>query len=501
MPPPNARYFEHAEDVLSQFLAWHASDGAALVMITGTHGGAVRDVGALMAVSATGAVAGYISGGCIDADVALQAMRALEIGQSRSLRYGAGSPFTDLPLPCGGAIELIIDPAPDIAAITACRERLQARKPAHLCLSAANGFKARYTPKLRLRIAGRGADCLALARLASASGIETVLQLRDGEDISHARQEGFEDAEALETPTALPANCDDPFTAFVLMFHDTDWEVPLLQQALDGAAFYVGAVGSARTHQRRTQQLLASGVAQPAVNRIRGPIGLIGSMRDASMLAVSAMAEIVEAYHIQKSNVLASTAVILLAAGQSTRFENGDKLLADLDGAPLLERSARLLQTVPCAARIAVTAPGQAERASILARHGWTIVENPVAKDGQSTSLRTGVEAARQTVGAASVMILLADMPGLSDAHLFEVATRHAEGYSAVMSEADGIFLPPAMFSDETFDALCGLTGDTGAKSVFAKLSDTAAIALRAEEARDVDTLADLMASLETRYA
>jgi xanthine dehydrogenase accessory factor len=98
-------------------------------------------------------------------------------------------------------------------------------------------------------------------------------------------------------------------------------------------------------------------------------------------------------------------------------------------------------------------------------------------------------------------MILLADMPGLSDAHLFEVATRHAEGYSAVMSEADGIFLPPAMFSDETFDALCGLTGDTGAKSVFAKLSDTAAIALRAEEARDVDTLADLMASLETRYA
>ncbi|MGB3627118.1 MAG: XdhC family protein, partial [Henriciella sp.] len=109
-------YTEHAEDVLSQWLGWRETGPAALVMITGTVGGAVRAPGALMAVSADGDIAGYISGGCIDADVVLQAHAALKHGQAKSLRYGAGSPFVDLPLPCGGAIDLVIEPDADVEA-------------------------------------------------------------------------------------------------------------------------------------------------------------------------------------------------------------------------------------------------------------------------------------------------------------------------------------------------------------------------------------------------
>ena len=94
-----------------------------------------------------------------------------------------------------------------------------------------------YTPKLRLRIAGRGADSLALARLAMASGIQTELQLRDGIDIQDAQQLGIDQVTKLTVPTSLPELNDDPWTAFLLAFHDVDWEQQLLAQALNGPAF------------------------------------------------------------------------------------------------------------------------------------------------------------------------------------------------------------------------------------------------------------------------
>ena len=94
---------EHPFHVLQRLRDWQAAGLAcALVVITHTEGGAVRAPGALLAVNEDTSF-GYISGGCIDADVILQARQAIESGAPKSLRSGAGSPFVDLPLPCGGA--------------------------------------------------------------------------------------------------------------------------------------------------------------------------------------------------------------------------------------------------------------------------------------------------------------------------------------------------------------------------------------------------------------
>ena len=104
---------EHAQDVLGQLVAWlNAGDTCALVIVTETQGGAVRAPGALLAVGPDDSV-GYVSGGCIDADVAFQARQACADGAPREIRYGAGSPFVDLPLPCGGSIVVQIIPTPD----------------------------------------------------------------------------------------------------------------------------------------------------------------------------------------------------------------------------------------------------------------------------------------------------------------------------------------------------------------------------------------------------
>ena len=98
---------------------------------------------------------------------------------------------------------------------------------------------ANYLPKLRVRIAGRSADPIALAQIRAAAGIETELWSADVDCLQAASQIDAFATVKLTSPSALPLSHDDMYTAFVLMMHDQDWEPPLLEQALSGAAFYM----------------------------------------------------------------------------------------------------------------------------------------------------------------------------------------------------------------------------------------------------------------------
>ncbi|WP_343315718.1 XdhC family protein [Brucella sp. BE17] len=304
------RFSEHVQDVLAAWLEWEQRGGAALVVVTAVDGGGVRAAGAMMAVSAGGDRSGYISGGCLDADVALQAQASISDGLPRKLRYGAGSPFVDLPLPCGGAIEVTILPAADAEILRSWHDQLAARQMATIAFMASGDvfadaplgaeFTFHHAPKMRLRIAGRGADVLALARLAQASGIETELQMRVP-DLPAGGDASGGVAVPLVSPNALPPVPDDPWTAFVLAFHDSEWEDALLKQALTGPAFFIGAVGSKRTQTRRRERLIAEGVRAEQIMRIHGPVGLIPSMRDASMLALSILAEIAAIWRVRQT--------------------------------------------------------------------------------------------------------------------------------------------------------------------------------------------------------
>ncbi|MEO1568513.1 MAG: XdhC family protein [Pseudomonadota bacterium] len=299
---------EHAEDVLDfAFASQSKGDRVALCCMTGSVGGAVRAPGALMAVTGDGASCGYLSGGCIDADVVLRAQAAIGSGTPDRARYGIGSPFRDIALPCGGAIDVLIDPTPLGAEAAGALESLKARKPVSLHVSS-NGQLAWqklagidaplavHRPKLRIRIAGKGADPLALARLCDAAGIDTAFWTPDEASRSDASGLGLKTIVALNSLSDVPPPNDDAWTAFILMFHDPDWEDVLLTDALAGHAFYVGAVGSPKTHAARCERLRKAGVADSQIARICGPVGVLPSMRNASGLAVSALAEIIGAY-------------------------------------------------------------------------------------------------------------------------------------------------------------------------------------------------------------
>ncbi len=287
--------------------------GVALAVVVGTHGGAVRNTGALMAVASDGRYAGYLSGGCIDADIVARAQDVIAQGQGSQVRYGAGSDKLDITLPCGGAIEVLICAHPDRLVLAETVQQLDGRRAASIGFSGEGGlsvgdstinqagwrretFLAAYTPKMALRVAGRGAEVIAMARLSAGMGMACKVQTPDDLCIEAARLAGVSTVERLLTPQVLPLNSDDPWTAFVLMFHDTDWETSLLADALSGQAFFVGAVGSRRTQARRQSALADLGLSADLIDRIRGPIGLAPAMRDATMLSVSAMAEICDVF-------------------------------------------------------------------------------------------------------------------------------------------------------------------------------------------------------------
>ena len=508
---------EDAESVLTQLVTWQrGGDKAALIVLTGIEGGAVRAPGALMAVNQNGNFAGYMSGGCIDADLVLQSQAAIQSGTSKQIRYGAGSPFVDLPLPCGGALILNIVPNPDADVLVDALAKLEARESASFRLSssgklsvepptrsgrAANGdFFALLQPKPRLRIAGRGADCLALARIAEATGWQVRVQLTDRKDVPAAEAAGLSQIELLETPGQLPDLVDDDGTAFVLMAHDRDWEVPLLYQAVTGPAFFIGAVGSVRTQASRREALAEAGLESSELNRIRGPVGLVPSMRDASMLAVSVLAEIVEAYHLPAQRPLAKTAALMLAAGQSTRF-GSDKLMADLAGSPVLAHADSVLHQSVVGARLAVTNPERPERAALLKARGWHTIDNPSAEQGQESSLALGVESFAAQTELESLLILLGDMPRVPTRHLVALAEALTPGTDAVFSEVDGVPCPPVLFARSALPELAKLSGDAGARALYHSLPNVRSIPLNAEHGFDIDSPDDLQRAGDLSHA
>lgn len=275
-----------------------------LVTSVGIEGGAARALGSLAVVAEDGVMTGYLSNGCIDKDIQLHAMDALRSNTKKLIRYGEGSQFADLTLPCGGSLSVLIDPARDATELTALHQTLTARKTGSLCfaLPANEGQTAQpicfdYAPKGRLVLAGRGAIFRAMAQIGHATGFEIFGLSPDVEDI--AAIAGFTDAPPVHLTSprqTVSFSMLDEHAAFLTLFHDHDWEPPLLQAALATDAHYIGCLGSRRTHELRLERLISLGVSRDATKRLSGPIGLVPSLRDAPLIAVSALAEVVAAF-------------------------------------------------------------------------------------------------------------------------------------------------------------------------------------------------------------
>lgn len=275
----------------------------------------MRNPGAHMAVSEDGQYVGSLSGGCIERSVVSEALDSLKEGQPRVVRFGEGSPYLDIRLPCGGGLDVQFMPFYDAKLAQDCKNAIAAREPfsislpvvdedVHLSgeakrlgLRAVNdGILVSHDPNPKVLLIGHGAAMTSMARLSRQMQFDVKALTSDQPLMASLSDERF-DAHLLKTPDQVADIDSDPWTAIVFLFHDHDWEGALMTHALSQPHFYFGAMGGRIAHDARQKELQSRGVDVATLQSIRAPIGLFHSSRDPDSLALSTLAEITKAFH------------------------------------------------------------------------------------------------------------------------------------------------------------------------------------------------------------
>lgn len=302
------------EDVLAPMQRWQAAgQRTALVTLIGIEGGAPRHPGAQMAVAEDGRYAGYLSGGCLEESVALEAKAAIERGENRLVRYGKGSRYIDIRLPCGSGLDIYVDRAvsaqevermialrsaripfvrtTDLATHTSTISELAAGAPFPHSGRKGDVFERICTPALQLLLLGSGPGLVAIATLAEALGIDLKIVTQD--PITRANL-GMTGRRALTEETALADEIArfDAATAAILVFHEHEREIGHLAALLDSPCFYIGALGNRGVHRERLKILAGMGATEENLSRIHAPVGSIPGAKSKATLAVGVLAEL-----------------------------------------------------------------------------------------------------------------------------------------------------------------------------------------------------------------
>ncbi|ETX26512.1 XdhC family protein [Roseivivax isoporae] len=304
-------------------LAWHrAGKGAALATVVQTWGSAPRRVGSQLAISGDAEIAGSVSGGCVEGAVIVEALEALEEGAARELEFGVSDEDAfAVGLACGGTIRVLVEPVgsalPEdmLAELVAARA---AREPRAYVVDLATGarridrdghddrfrmdrsgfepdertFVAIHNPPLRLVVVGAVHIAQALVPMARIAGYDPVVIDPRETFASPARFPG--ERVVNDWPDdAVAALRLDARTALVLLTHDPKLDDPALVRALRSGCFYIGALGSTRTHAKRRERLLAEGFSDAEIDRIHGPVGLDIGAAGPAEIAVSVLAQMI----------------------------------------------------------------------------------------------------------------------------------------------------------------------------------------------------------------
>jgi xanthine dehydrogenase accessory factor len=301
------------DDIREALLALPAlPERFALATLVEVDGSAPRDPGAQMLITADGHW-GFLSGGCIEDDVARHGREAIAEGRARTLRYGEGSPWIDIKLACGSGVTVLVEPvSSDEPAVATLLEGWHARTP--LLLSSdgttrraeaageapahdhwdGTRYTRRFTPPLRLVLIGEDGATLSAASLALAMGWQVALITPGGPEAAPLPGIAYHRG---EPEGALEAIAPDRWTAIAVLSHDREDDERGLAAALRSEAFYVGAIGARARLEQRFARLRGHGVPEAALARLHAPIGLYGFGKAPREVALSLVAEVAQAFH------------------------------------------------------------------------------------------------------------------------------------------------------------------------------------------------------------
>jgi xanthine dehydrogenase accessory factor len=334
------------EEVLSDIIRWRAADDEAIALATviETWGSAPRKAGAKMALKADGSISGSVSGGCVEGAVFETGVEVLETGRPQLLHFGvADETAWDVGLACGGTIEVFVEPL-EMSSFEFTRDLIDGER-AGVTFTISRGPEETLGRKLSLsrdgiRIGTLGDELDELAiqasqkatksrRLQLTEEIEVFVEVtRPGPTLimvggvhiaialtSMARVLGYhtiivDPRRAFGSEDRFPhvdqliqAWPDEAFsqieltpeTAVAMLTHDPKIDDPALKVVLKSPVFYVGALGSRKTHGKRKKRLEEMGFGEEEIGRIHGPIGLDIGAENPEEIGLSIMAEIVRA--------------------------------------------------------------------------------------------------------------------------------------------------------------------------------------------------------------
>ncbi len=304
-------------EVLRTAQKWRAAGHrAALGTIVKTWGSAPRPVGAMVAVRDDGQIVGSVSGGCVEDDLVEKTKRLLEKETPQILTYGVtNEEATRWGLPCGGTLQLVVEPLGEQSGIPELLERIGARELVRRRLDMKSGratlesgrwqdtlefdgatLSSVHGPRWRLVLIGAGQLTRYLAEMAHMLDYHvTVVDPREeyanGWDLA-----GVPLDRGMPDDVVREMNLDG-HSAVVALTHDPKLDDLALMEALKSAALYVGAIGSKKNNDARRERLKEFDVSAAEIARLRGPVGLYIGSKTPPEIAVAILAEMTAVRH------------------------------------------------------------------------------------------------------------------------------------------------------------------------------------------------------------
>jgi xanthine dehydrogenase accessory factor len=305
------------QDILSCLLAsLKRGEKPWLVTVVRTIGSSPRPVGSLVAFRADGSQVGSVSGGCVEEDL-IARLLAGEFNGTRVYitEYGVSSEDNEKwGLPCGGRLELAIQQldTKDLSWVTDAHQAMSARQTLSRSVTLASGetqissaehfgpleksdnvLTHCFGPRHRLLLVGAGQLAASLSTLALAMDYEVLLA--DSREWALDQWQGPEIRKILGLPDdVVREHAADEHCAVITLSHDPRVDDMALMEALDSACWYVGALGSVRTTEKRLQRLSQLGLSSEALTRLHAPVGLSIGSKTAMEIAVSIMAQLTQ---------------------------------------------------------------------------------------------------------------------------------------------------------------------------------------------------------------
>jgi len=315
--------------ILPTALEWHVSGtGAAVATVIRTWGSAPRPVGSQLAVSGEGDIIGSVSGGCVEGAVIIEALNTLKTGRNVILEYGVSDEDAfAVGLACGGNIQILVEPvgfglSESIVADLVCR--CQRREPVAYSIDIKSGvnkvitlgindgkknvgthtsgfygaeFLVIYEKPLRMAVIGGVHIAQPLVSIARMSGFAVVVIDPRSTFLNAIRFPNVE-LSNLWPDEALKAFKPDSRTAIITLSHDPKIDDLGLIEALNSNCFYIGCLGSKKTHSKRLDRLSKIVNSDVCLSRLHGPIGLKIQSRTPTEIAISIMAEVIQSLRV-----------------------------------------------------------------------------------------------------------------------------------------------------------------------------------------------------------